>query len=84
MKLQSRKKVAHDRCVAPAQTIARLEKIFGARYDYWLHEEVVSEELHWSAMFIEGQEFRSMGKGVTAEGSKVGALAEGAEWLLAI
>ena len=83
MKLQSRKKVAHDRCVAPAQTIARLEKIFGARYDYWLHEEVVSEELHWSAMFIEGQEFRSMGKGVTAEGSKVGALAEGAEWLLA-
>jgi ribosomal protein S12 methylthiotransferase accessory factor YcaO len=83
MKLQSRKKVAHDRCVPPAQTIARLEKIFGARYDYWLHEEVVSEELHWSAMFIEGQEFRSMGKGVTAEGSKVGALAEGAEWLLA-
>jgi ribosomal protein S12 methylthiotransferase accessory factor YcaO len=60
-----------------------LEKIFGARYDYWLHEEVVSEELHWSAMFIEGQDFRSMGKGVTAEGSKVGALAEGAEWLLA-
>ena len=84
MRLQSRKKVAHDRCVAPAQTIARLEKIFGARYDYWLHEEVVSEELHWSAMFIEGQEFRSMGKGVSAEGSKVGALAEGAEWLLAL
>jgi ribosomal protein S12 methylthiotransferase accessory factor len=83
MKLQSRKKVGHDRCVPPAQTIARLEKIFGARYDYWLHEEVVSEELHWSAMFIEGQDFRSMGKGVTAEGSKVGALAEGAEWLLA-
>lgn len=83
MKLQSRKKVAHDRCVPPAHTIAQLEKIFGARYDYWLHEEVVSEELHWSAMFIEGQEFRSMGKGVTAEGSKVGALAEGAEWLLA-
>ncbi len=83
MKLRSRKKVAHDRCVVPAQTIGRLEKIFGARYDYWLHEEVVSEELHWSAMFIEGQEFRSMGKGVTAEGSKVGALAEGAEWLLA-
>lgn len=82
MKLQSRKKLAHDRCVQPAQTIARLEKIFSARYDYWLHEEVVSEELHWSAMFIEGLDFRSMGKGLTPEGSKVGALAEGAEALL--
>jgi len=83
MKLESRKKMAHDRCVAPAQTIARLEGILGPRYDYWLHEEVVSEELHWSAMFIEGLEFRSMGKGVTADSSKAGALAEGAEWLLA-
>ena len=83
MKLQSRKKMAHDRCVDPAQTIARLEAILGPRYDYWLHEETVSEELHWSAMFIEGLEFRSMGKGVTAESSRAGALAEGAEWLLA-
>jgi ribosomal protein S12 methylthiotransferase accessory factor len=83
MKLQSRKKMAHDRCVPATQTIAHLEKLFTGRYDYWLHEEVVSEELHWSAMFIEGLEFRSMGKGVTAEGSRAGALAEGAEWLLA-
>ena len=82
MKLQSRKKLAHDRCVPPAQTIARLEKIFGSRYDYWLHEEKLSEELHWSAMFIEGLDFRSMGKGLTPEGSKAGALAEGAESLL--
>ncbi|RFC46270.1 MAG: Ribosomal protein S12 methylthiotransferase accessory factor YcaO [Verrucomicrobia bacterium] len=83
MKLQSRKKMAHDRCVDPAQTIARLEAIIRPRYDYWLHEEIVSDELHWSAMFIEGLEFRSMGKGVTAESSRAGALAEGAEWLLA-
>ena len=83
MKLQSRKKMEHDRCVDPAQTIARLEGVLGSRYDYWLHEEIVSEELHWSAMFIDGLEFRSMGKGVTPESSKAGALAEGAEWLLA-
>lgn len=83
MKLQSRKKIGHDRCVNPAETIARLEEIFGARYDYWIHEETVTEELHWSAMFIEGMDFRSMGKGITQEGSKAGALAEGAEWLLA-
>lgn len=83
MKLQSRKKIAHDRCVPVEQTIAHLEKIFAARYDYWLHEEVVSKDLHWSALFIEGLDFRSMGKGVTAEGSRAGALAEGAEWLLA-
>lgn len=83
MKLQSRQKAGPDRCVPAAQTIAHLEKIFSSRYDYWLHEEVVSENLHWSAMFIDGLEFRSMGKGVTAEASRAGALAEGAEWLLA-
>jgi ribosomal protein S12 methylthiotransferase accessory factor YcaO len=83
MKLQSRKKLAHDRSVSPARTIARLEKLIGAQHDYWLHEEVVSDELHWSAMFIEGLEFRSMGKGTSAENSRAGALAEGAEWLLA-
>jgi len=82
MKLQSRKKIAHDRCVDPAQTIAKLETIFGTLYDYWLHEEVVTDELHWSAMFIDGLEFRSMGKGVTQLGSLAGALAEGAESLL--
>jgi ribosomal protein S12 methylthiotransferase accessory factor YcaO len=68
--------------VHPAKTIARLEKIFGSRYDYWLHEETLSEELHWSAMFIEELDFRAMGKGLTPEGSKAGALAEGAESLL--
>lgn len=83
MKLQSRIKLAHDRCVPPSRTIALLEKIFRERYDYWLHEETVSEDLHWSAMFIDGLDFRSMGKGTTAQGSKAGALAEGAEWLLA-
>ncbi len=75
--------MGHDRCVPLTQTIAHLEKIFAGRYDYWLHEETVSEELHWSAMFVDGLEFRSMGKGVTPEGSRAGALAEGAEWLLA-
>lgn len=84
MKLQSRKKVGHDRCVTAAQTVAHLEKVFSERYDYWVHEEVVSENLHWSAMFIDGLEFRSMGKGITAEASRAGALAEGAEWLLAL
>lgn len=84
MKLRSRKKLAHDRCVAPSQTIAKLEEIMRGQYDYWLHEEAVSEELYWSAMFIEGVDFRSMGKGITAEGSRVGALAEGAESLLAL
>lgn len=84
MKLRSRKKLAHDRCVDPRETIAKLEEIMRQQYDYWLHEETVSDDLHWSAMFIEGVDFRSMGKGITAEGSRVGALAEGAESLLAL
>ena len=83
MKLQSRLKLAHDRCVDPAETIARLEALIRPRHDYWLHEETLSEHLHWSAMFIEGLDFRSMGKGVTRECSLAGALAEGAEWLTA-
>lgn len=84
MKLRSRKKLAHDRCVAPRDTIAKLQEILSGQYDYWLHEETVAEELYWSAMFIEGVDFRSMGKGITAEDSRVGALAEGAESLLAL
>lgn len=83
MKLQSRLKIAHDRCVAPTETIARLEALIRPRHDYWLHEETLSEHLHWTAMFIEGVDFRSMGKGVTLAGSIAGALAEGAEWLTA-
>ncbi len=83
MKLQSRKKVGHDRCVAPRETIERLEALLRPHHDYWLHEETVSADLHWAAMFIDGLEFRSMGKGITREGSIAGALAEGAEWLTA-
>jgi ribosomal protein S12 methylthiotransferase accessory factor YcaO len=83
MKLQSRPKLAHDRCVDPAETIARLEALIRPHHDYWLHEETLSEHLHWSAMFIDGLEFRSMGKGITRECSLAGALAEGAEWLAA-
>jgi ribosomal protein S12 methylthiotransferase accessory factor YcaO len=83
MKLQSRLKIAHDRCVEPAETIARLEALIGPRHDYWLHEETVGEHFHWTAMFIDGLDFRSMGKGVTPAYSLAGALAEGAEWLTA-
>ncbi|MEI7819820.1 MAG: YcaO-like family protein [Verrucomicrobiota bacterium] len=83
MKLQSRLKIAHDRCVAPTETIARLEALIRPRHDYWLHEETLSEHLHWTAMFIEGLDFRSMGKGITPAFSTAGALAEGAEWLTA-
>ena len=83
MKLQSRPKLAHDRCVEPAETIARLEALIRPHHDYWLHEETLSEHLHWTAMFIDGLDFRSMGKGVTLASSTAGALAEGAEWLAA-
>lgn len=81
MKLQSRHKLAHGRCVPPAETIARLDALIRPKHDYWLHEETVTEHLHWTAMFIDGLDFRSMGKGVTLESSTAGALAEGAEWL---
>jgi len=83
MKLQSRLKLGHDRCVAPADTIARLESLIRPHHDYWVHEETVTEHLHWTAMFIDGLDFRSMGKGTTPEYSMAGALAEGAEWLTA-
>ena len=81
MKLQSRRKLAHGRCVPPAETIARLEALIRPHHDYWLHEETVAEHLHWTAMFIDGIDFRSMGKGVDLASSTAGALAEGAEWL---
>lgn len=83
MKLESRIKMAHDRCVDPLETIARLEALIGPHHDFWIHEETVAEHFHWSAMFIEGMDFRSMGKGLTPAFSKAGALAEGAEWLTA-
>ena len=81
MNLQSRTKIAHDRCVEPAETIARLEALIRPRHDYWLHEESVADHFHWTAMFIDGLDFRSMGKGTSRDFSKAGAFAEGAEWL---
>lgn len=83
MKLQSRIKVAHGRCADPQDTIARLEALIPPCHDYWIHEEAVSEHLHWAAMFIEKLDFRAMGKGASPAFSKAGALAEGAEWLTA-
>lgn len=83
MNLQSRIKIAHGRCIAPSETIARLESLIRPRYEYWLHEEAVADHFHWTAMFIDGLDFRSMGKGISAEYSLAGALAEGAEWLTA-
>ena len=83
MNLQSRSKIAHGRCVPPSETIARLEAMIRPRHDYWLHEETVGEHFHWTAMFIDGLDFRSMGKGTSPEFSMAGALAEGAEWLTA-
>ena len=82
--LESRKKIAHGRCVAPEETIARLEGLIRPRHDYWLHEETVAPSLHWTALFLEDEpEFRAMGKGGTPEFSQAGALAEAAEWLVA-
>src|SRR3954471_4088092 len=83
MKLQSRIKISHGRCVEPTETIARLEALIRPRHDYWLHEETVGEHFHWTAMFIDGLDFRSIGKGVTPAYSLAGALAEGADWLTA-
>ena len=82
MNIQSRKKLVDGRCVAPEETIALLEQQL-AGHDYWIHEEQVAEHLHWSVLYVEALEFRSMGKGVTAALSRAGALAEAAEWLLA-
>ncbi len=84
MNLNSRIKIGHGRCVPPEETIARLEPLIRARHDIRLHEEQVCDCLHWTAMFIDAPEFRSMGKGITRELSLAGALAEGAEWLTAL
>ena len=82
MKILSKLKRIDGRSEAPADTIALLEKQL-AGHDYWIHEEQLAEHLHWSVLYIEELEFRSMGKGVTAALSRAGALAEAAEWLLA-
>ena len=84
MDLRSCKKVSAGRSRLPEETVAFLEGVLGERHDYWLHEEKVSEQLYWSAMFLEDVEgFRAMGKGTTAAQSRAGALAEAAESLSA-
>ncbi len=83
MKLQSCKRIAGGRCETPEHTVARLEPILRARYDYRFIEEEVAEHLHWSALFIDELEFRAMGKGTSKMWSRAGALAESAEWMAA-
>ncbi len=84
IELKSCKKLECGRCVPPETTIARLEAVLGPKYDYWMYEEEVAEHLYWAAMFIEGLDFRAMGKGISPLFSKAGALAEGAEYLTAL
>jgi len=74
-------KLPCGRSVEPAETIRRLEAVIGHRYPYRLYEEQVADHLFWAALFIDGLDFRAMGKGTTAELSRAGALAEAAEWL---
>ena len=81
MKLSSCKKLPHGRSVDPEETIERLRALLADR-DYWMHEEIVSDTLHWSVLYIDELQFRAMGKGTSAELSRAGALAEAAEWLL--
>lgn len=82
MKLQSHLKLPHGRCREPSETIQLLTPLLAA-WDPWLHEEKVSDELHWAVLTIDGLDFRAMGKGTEAEQARAGALAEAAEWLLA-
>ena len=84
IELKSCKKLECGRCVPPETTIARLEAVIGKKHDYWMYEEEVAEHLYWAAMFIEGLDFRAMGKGISPLFSKAGALAEGAEYLTAL
>jgi len=83
LELKSCIKIAYGRCEAPETTVVRLEKAVGARDDYRYYEEKVSDQLYWSALFIDELEFRSMGKGISPVFSKAGALAECAEWMAA-
>ena len=75
--LESRKKIAHGRCVAPEETIARLEGLIRPRHGYWLHEETVAPSLHWTALFLEnlllaGGPWSSRGAG--SEGGEKGVI----------
>jgi len=83
MELKSCKKIGYGKCETPENTVKRLESLLGGRYEYRMLEEKVSDNLYWAAMFIDGLNFRAMGKGVSAILSRAGALAEGAEWLTA-
>ncbi len=83
MMLESCKKITFGRCVPIQETVNRLESAIGARHDYRLFEAQVSDQLYWSALYIDDIEFRSMGKGITALQAKAGALAECAEWVAA-
>lgn len=82
MQLKSSPKLADGRSVEPSITVERLQAALGARYEYLMHEEKVTDDLFWSTLFVEGTEFRAMGKGTSAVLSRAGALAEAAEWLL--
>lgn len=85
MNLQPCRKLDHGRCVPAEETVARLERLLGARFEYRLLEEKVAEHLYWAALFLDNDPaFRAMGKGVSAVRSKAGALAEAAEWLGAL
>lgn len=81
MKLESSVKLSNGRSVEPEETVRRLSECIGRRYEYLMHEEQLSEHLHWSALFIDDLEFRAMGKGTRAIDSRAGALAEAAEWI---
>ena len=81
MRLESCKKLEFGRCVPVEETVRRLERDIGSRYDYRLFETSVSERLYWSALYIDDLEFRSMGKGITPLQARAGALAECAEWV---
>ena len=85
MNLQPCRKLDHGRCVPAEETVARLERLLGARFEYRLLEEKVAEHLYWAALFLDNDPaFRAMGKGVSAVRSRAGALAEAAEWLGAL
>jgi YcaO-like protein with predicted kinase domain len=79
--LESCPKLDCGRSTLPEETISRLESIIAERYPYRLVEESVAEHLHWTALFIDGMDFLSMGKGIDPIMSKAGALAECAEWM---
>lgn len=83
MELKRCVKMGYGKCETPENTVARLESLLSGQYEYRMLEEKVSDSLYWAAMFIDGLNFRAMGKGVSAILSKAGALAEGAEWLTA-